>query len=126
MRDAVQALFHSSGLSAIPSPWAATLILHLALAAYVSGVAVFLVRAARSLRGQPVWPWRLAAWVLALLVLSAGLITAVALQSFVRCSGFPAASSAGYEVYSVLMFAAACGLFLWLLHRGKFSANCGA
>jgi hypothetical protein len=126
MREAVQALFHFSGLSAVASPWAATLVLHLVLAAYVSAVAVFLVRAARSLTGQPVWPWRLATWLLAVVVLSGGLLTAVALQSFVRYSGLPGASSTAYEVYYVLMFAAPCGLFLWLLHRGKFSANWGA
>lgn len=126
MRDAVQALFHTSGLSAITSPWAATLIVHAALAAYLSGVAVFLVRSARSLRGQPVWPWRLAAWVLAVVVVSVGLISAVSLQSFVRYSGSPATSGTGYEVYSILMFATACGLFLWLLRRGKFSAHWGA
>ncbi len=122
----MQSLAHLSGLSAITSPWAATLVLHLVLAAYLSGVAAFLVRAARSLRGQPVWPWRLMLWVLSMAVLSAGLITAVALQSFVRFTSQPAPNGTGYEVYSIVMFAAACGLFLWLLHRGKFSANWGA
>jgi hypothetical protein len=67
-----------------------------------------------------------ATWLLAVVVLSGGLLTAVALQSFVRYSGLPGASSTAYEVYYVLMFAAPCGLFLWLLHRGKFSANWGA
>ena len=121
MRNAVEALFNASGLSATTFPWVATLIIHVVLAFYLSGVATVLVRAARLLRGQPVWPWRFATWMLAVVMLVAGLFVAVVLQSFVRYLNSSAVSSAGYEAYSILMFAAACSLFLWLLRRGKFN-----
>ncbi len=123
LRDLGLAIYQISGLHAVASPWIATLVLHLALAGYLATAAWVLVVVARGPLKTAHLVTRLFAWGAAVATLSAGLLSAVLVQSFLKYREPAATASAVYDAYVLVCFAVPAVLFLWLLHRGGFSRN---